>query len=368
MISETIKCNTAFLCKEMAVFSLPKKELTKKGRLRQHFVPKSYLKNFGDLIYCYDKKLGKKFRSTPTNIAVKPDFYGGEYEELPSLETEFSKMESFHSRSIKKLIQKKNYYDLSYIEKIGICEFFGFQYLRTEQSRQNIGHMMNSLYEALFSKSIPKELKVKASEKAITGMHLSSLKDYRKFSIIFFNMRFVVFENYTSIPFWTSDNPISKQNEYDEHPFGNLGLTNQGIEIHLPLTPKLSICALEPILFHAAPPFQEVYKKPHVIRENFLQVQYSTRFVYSNTSKFFQIKNILQDNPHLKDDKRSNFGQFVQNSKKQRIFINSERNDRWPIKNGEIMGKMKTWIEPDDLEYLLKQHKKEFSSPKPTKG
>ena len=86
---------------------MEKKELTKKGSIRQHFIPQFYLRNFGDAIYCYDKKDKIKFKTNPKDIAVKSDFYGGEYEEFPSLETEFSKIENKHSLAIKSLIEKK---------------------------------------------------------------------------------------------------------------------------------------------------------------------------------------------------------------------------------------------------------------------
>jgi len=64
----------------------------KKGKIRQHYVPQFYLRNFGNDLYCYDKKNESKFASTPENIAVKSDFYGGEYDGLPSLEKIFSQI------------------------------------------------------------------------------------------------------------------------------------------------------------------------------------------------------------------------------------------------------------------------------------
>ena len=106
-------------------------EFVKKGKVRQHFIPQFYLRNFGRKLYCFDKNKEEKFESTPDNIAVKPDFYGGEYEGLPSLETIFSQIENKHSEAIRRLIEEKNYYKLLESDKISICEFFAFQFLRT---------------------------------------------------------------------------------------------------------------------------------------------------------------------------------------------------------------------------------------------
>lgn len=328
----------------------------KKGKVRQHFVPQFYLRNFGDELYCFDKKNDEKFKTTPNNVALKPDFYGGEYEGIPSLETIFSQLENRHAVAIKNLIEKRDYYELSRDQKLAVCEFLAFQYLRTEESRKNITHLMESLYNLVGSKIIPENLKIKLSEKGSVGMHLDIMREYRRLAILFFNMKISVFLNKTTIPFWTSDNPVSKQNEYDTNPYGNLGITNKGIEIHLPLTPTLCLYALDPTIFYVESNFKEISTKQHVIRENFLQLRYSTRFVYSNTERFHLITSMLKSNPHLKDESRSDLEVFVGRGKNETYLITAERNDRWPIKD-KIMDKMETWISPDLVDQLFENEK-----------
>lgn len=328
----------------------------KKGKVRQHFVPQFYLRNFGDELYCFDKKNDEKFKTTPNNVALKPDFYGGEYEGIPSLETIFSQLENRHAVAIKNLIEKQDYYALPHDQKLAVCEFLAFQYLRTEESRKNITHLMESLYHLVGSKIIPENLKIKLSEKGSVGMHLDIMREYRRLAILFFNMKISVFLNKTTIPFWTSDNPVSKQNEYDTNPYGNLGITNKGIEIHLPLTPTLCLYALDPTIFYVESNFKEISTKQHVIRENFLQLRYSTRFVYSNTERFHLITSMLKSNPHLKDESRSDLEVFVGHGKNETYLITAERNDRWPIKD-KIMDKMETWISPDLVDQLFENEK-----------
>lgn len=328
----------------------------KKGKVRQHFVPQFYLRNFGDELYCFDKKNDEKFKTTPNNVALKPDFYGGEYEGIPSLETIFSQLENRHAVAIKNLIEKQDYYALPHDQKLAVCEFLAFQYLRTEESRKNITHLMESLYHLVGSKIIPENLKIKLSEKGSVGMHLDIMREYRRLAILFFNMKISVFLNKTTIPFWTSDNPVSKQNEYDTNPYGNLGITNKGIEIHLPLTPTLCLYALDPTIFYVESNFKEISTKQHVIRENFLQLRYSTRFVYSNTERFHLITSMLKSNPHLKDESRSDLEVFVGRGKNETYLITTERNDRWPIKD-KIMDKMETWISPDLVDQLFENEK-----------
>lgn len=327
-------------------------EIKKKGSVRQHFVPQFYLRNFGSELYCYDKTTDVKFKTTPKNIAVKQDFYGGEYEGIPSLETVFSQLETRHAVAIQNLIEKKDYYKLSTDHKLAVCEFLSFQYLRTEEARKGITNVLESAYKLIGSKIIPENLKVKVTEKGSVGMHLDLMGEYRRFATLFLNMKFSVFSNKTEIPFWTSDNPISKQNEYDMNPYGNLGIINKGIEIHLPLTSTLCLYALDPTVFYPESNFKEISTKQHVIRENFLQLRYSTRFVYSRAERFHLITSMLKSNPHLRDETRSDMEVFTGIGKNGTYLITSERNDRWPVRD-KIMGKMETWVSPELVEKIF---------------
>lgn len=330
---------------------MKKNELNKKGSIRQHFIPQFYLRNFGDTIYCYDKKNRSKFKTNSKNIAVKSDFYGGEFEEFPSLEKEFSKIESNHSKAIKNLIEEKNYYSLNHMDKLGVCEFLGFQYLRGEQQKTDIKSMTDVILDTMFHKIIPKELKVTLSKDNIVAFQLNAIKDFRKFAVFFFNMRFIIFENHTSIPFWTSDNLLAKQNEYDKHPFGTLGVLNRGIEIHIPLTPTLCILACDPTVFENAPEVKGMYEKKVVIRENFLQLRSSSRFVYSSTDRFHMIKSMLDNNPYYRKD-HGKFEYFKKKTGKNSMLISAERNDRWDVNDGELMGKLDTWMSIEEIEKI----------------
>lgn len=329
----------------------------KKGRIKQHYVPQFYLRNFGDPLYSFDKKTEKTIITTPKNLAVKADFYGGEFENLPSLEGLLSKLEGQHSVSMKKLIAKKDYYSLDRIDKIRICEFLGLQYVRTEQQRNDIRVMSDSIFNSMFESIIPPELKLTHGDSWDLTMQLKTIKEFRRFATIFFHMRFLIMENNTTIPFWTSDNPIAKQNEVDSAPLGTLGVTNSGIEIHLPLTPKLSLVALDPELFTLGPNKIEATKQG-VIRENFLQIDSSKRFVYSQSKRFHLIRGMLKNNPHYKDENRSRFETILgKQNGVTRVVIHAERNLRWPVDpNRPILDEMRTWISQDFIDTIMKDN------------
>lgn len=338
--------------------SVPNEKIKKKAKVRQHFVPRFYLRNFGEKIHCFDKKEERKFTSNPENISVKSDFYGGEYDGLPSLETAFSKIEQTHSLAIKKLLEKRDYYKLSHDEKVSICEFLALQFLRTESARNSMKHVFDEFLNLATKHVVPQHLKVTLTDNAMTGQHLGMIKEYKKYAVLFYNMKFVTCENHTGIPFWTSDNPITKQNEYDKNPLGNLGIVNRGIEIHLPISPNMAIWALDPTIYQVMPNTSTTYNKKHVIRENFLQLKFSSRFVYSSTSRFHLVKSMIKDNPHFKDGTPKN-EILIGESEKGTIFMTAERNDRWPIKGGKIMGKMDTWIDVDVVDKIFKDKKLE---------
>ena len=321
--------------------------IRKKAKIRQHFVPRFYLRNFGNTIYCFDKKEERKFLSNPKNMAVKNDFYGGEYAGLPSLETAFSQIEQMHSQAIKKLIETKDYYKLNHHDKTSICEFFALQFLRTESKKNDSRFIFEKLLNLVSKNNLPEYLEVKLTDESAIHHHLDIISDYKKFARLFFNMKFIIWENHTPVTFWTSDNPITKQNEYAEHPLGNLGIISRGIEIHLPLSPTLSIWAVDPTILGSTFNTHKIYHKQHIIRENFLQLKFASRFVYSNSQRFHLITSMLKDNPHFKDESLAKTEIFTGESDEYTVFMSSEMNSRGLANNKKrIMGKLDTWMDP----------------------
>ena len=316
-----------------------------KGEIRQHYVPQFYLRNFGEKLYCFDKKEGKQFCSKPKNLAVRKNFYGKNIDGLPSLESEFGKLESRYSVSIKKMIENKDYYSLGHNDKLQICEFLGFQYLRTEQQRKDIKSTTDAILGAVFESVIPPKLKLTHGGATDLGIQLSLFEKIECFAKLFFNMKFTILRNNTAIPYWASDNPLARQNEHDQASFGTLGIANSGIEFHLPLTSRLSLLVRDPMVFDSAPDqIQDI--KRGVIRENFLQFASSVRFVYSSLKRFHLIKCMLDNYPLYRDENRERFRDFwVTQDDGTKILIHAERNFRWPISpDRPVLDKMRTWV------------------------
>lgn len=333
---------------------------------RQHFVPRFYLKEFGEEIFVYDKTNDKQIISNPKNIAHHKDFYKITSDDQNVVEKMFGKFEDQQAPAFRKLIEERNYYILEEAEKLKICEFLAFMYLRTEEKRLDFKNHSENFLDEYAKTVLPPELKkiyseqfkLTYSEDAIKSLHTQILLDSLiPTSIIFYNMRFVMFENKTCFPFLTSDNPLTKENGFDRSGLGNLGLINEGIEFYLPLTPDLTLGLLDPITYHMAPLWM-LSDKMNTIRMNFLQLVYSTRFLYSKHKKFYLIKNMLNSNPHFRDPNRSRseFLKGVDKYGRTTAIWSAQRNLQHSINHTQPIGELKTWMDPNFVEELHKQY------------
>ena len=93
----------------------------------------------------------------------------------------------------------------------------------------------------------------------------------------FEDMHFTIMENMTDVPFWTSDNPVA----------------NFSIELHLPLTPKISLVLLDGRIFQKTE-YVKLERNIHASYQNLLQLCSSGRFVYSHYNEFDGVRKMIQ--------------------------------------------------------------------------
>lgn len=335
------------------------------GTRRQHFVPRFYLNGFGEEIFVYDKIDDRQFSTNSSNLALTKDFYKIHENDENAFEVLLSKFEDKQAPAFKKLIDERNYYILDEEDKISICEFISLLYLRTEEKRLDLRHLTDAINDEFAKSVLPPELKkiyseqfkYSYTEEGLKALHAKIMLDtFIPFSIIFYNMRFVMIENKTCYSFWTSDNPLSRQNEFDKSGFGNLGLTNMGIEFYLPLTPDLTLGLFDPVTYWMVPLWINA-DKMYSIRLNFLQTDSSTRFIYSKYEKFYLLKNMLDSNSHYRNPTRTRFEMLKGVDIEGRmILMNAERNLRNPVDPTKPIGKLETWMEPNFVEEIHKKY------------
>ncbi len=285
--------------------------------IKQHYVPQFYLRNFGEKIFGLDKKDSSIFETTPRRVAFKSNFYGPVIDGKQPLESVLSELEKEFSIAIREIIDKEDIHRISYENFRTFCRFVGLQYIRTDETRRKLEDAGNNLLHTMMRGKFPKlnDDIIKSSGLTDTGklgIHLQLLKSYGTYAYIVSNMKFITILNRTEIPLWTSDNPVALRNECEQPPFSNLGPMCKGIEIHIPITPKLMIMACDPYYFLDLPSVVEEHNEDQITKENLLQMNWSTRFLFSNSNEFHKSHEMLSSAPELRnpDRQRSKLNQI----------------------------------------------------------
>jgi len=165
--------------------------------------------------------------------------------------------------------------------------YVAVQDVRTRETREFIKGIGVKIKESLKGKPLSPKLEEELTEieKDDTNkiVHLKLLVEKligaRKLTEIIIQMKWILYENHTTIPLWTSDHPINRYNPIDLSPFGNLGLKSKGIQVFFPLTPTLGMLFCDPIEYMLEPDKIECIKD-NITFFNALQVIKSTRAIF----------------------------------------------------------------------------------------
>lgn len=267
-------------------------------------MPRFYLRNFGDVLYCYDKTNDRVFKTSVENIALESEFYGPAAKGTLSLESALSEKESKHSAVLRELMRVGDANRLSEEQRIELCGFITLQYLRSKEQRMRVENMSNDLLKVVAKGLGLGDVNVRYTDSHTMALHLRTMKNLSLFTYVVAQMKLITVKNLNTMQYWTSDNPTVLFNEFDQWPFGNLGLISRGIEIHVPITPHLAIIGCDPTVFAGLPDVLEEQDPQRVFRENWLQLIYSTRFLYSDSKHFPLAKQMLRKAPEARDPSR----------------------------------------------------------------
>ncbi len=277
----------------------------------QHYVPRFYLKKFTfnrdkDLLYCFDKAEKKNFTVNISKIGCESYFYDISVDVDQKFEKILSDKERKFSVAYHKLIRKRNLKRLSTKERRSIAELVALQELRTKEYREMLRNIVRGTNEALLGKGklseeLKKQLEEDNTEDSIKSMQIKSIQEnISNYGTIISKMNWILLENITHIPYWTSDHPINRYNDVDMSPYGNLGFLSTGIQIFFPLTPRLALAFCDPEKFRYLPEFER-NDLEGVTFQNSLQVNRSTRHIFCNLDDFSLAEKILEENPSLGD-------------------------------------------------------------------
>lgn len=277
----------------------------------QHYVPRFYLSNFSMingknyLINCFSKSLPKKMIVNIRNICGEKYFYDISKDTNQLIEKRLGNFESKFNLVYNKVINIETLEYLTEDERITFAFFIATQWIRTKEQRETIKDMIKQLTKRLsrekLSEELEKQLKRANTEEYSKELHLSLLEDLPEYVRIILSMKWILFKNKTSIPYWTSDHPINLYNPIDLWPYGNIGLSCKGIQIFFPLNSNISICLCDPKIYFLLPSKYEITDVQNIIFQNHLQVKWSTSHIFSVNNDFSLAEKMIKENPELKD-------------------------------------------------------------------
>jgi hypothetical protein len=274
---------------------------------KQHFIPQFYLRSFANdyKIYCYDKVRDVSYQTTVKDIAQQNHFYEAEELIRGTIEKIFNKKDQLFNTVYLKLLQKKDIYQLSEYERDIFFVFIAIQILRTDEFRSTLQNVSDQAINKLAEKTgvkVPDGYMIYTHPESTKRMHLRMVHDRAKvidFSDSLSIRKWILFENDTGYPLWTSDNPVTMDNGYSHE----LGILSKGSEIHFPLTPDLCLTSFDPSTHR--PPNNNKMEFLNIDYNNMLQVTRSKRFIYSSTNDFTLARMFLRDYPFYKDPYRN---------------------------------------------------------------
>lgn len=224
-------------------------------RENQHYVPKMLLRNFAigasssrgrEQVHVLDKSTSRVFTANIRNIAAAFEFYEAELAGEPlDVEALLSELEGHTSAALEKVLAAETVADLSAEDRMWLSIFCSVQFVRTQTVRDRIGalnedmeaHIRRMGYDpaqvAGFQRMSEDDIK-----KMGIGLIASALREYPKY----FNQKaWFVMKAEGDLDFLIGDHPIVMSNDRRFGPYGNLGLAVPGVQIYLPLSPRLTL-------------------------------------------------------------------------------------------------------------------------------
>ena len=281
--------------------------IIKNKPIRQHYIPKFYLKNFSFLkngnnfVHVYDLNEKKQYISSVDNIALEKKYYdiqnSNSNKEI-SIEKILQVFESSAAKSINKIIKYKSLKTLSEEDRLNIAFFSSLLMTRIPRKRKMMEEVVEKMKSLAYGEN--NEKKERASQKLrdqIDNLDNEKLKEISikttlnsviKLSPYFLNIHWTLSIAGNNDFFHTSDNPITLYNLINHSPYGSLGLAKLGINIYLPISSKITLWMYRPEDYGMIGLFDYLPALPeNVIHINSELVMQATRFLYAETDSFF---------------------------------------------------------------------------------
>ncbi len=225
----------------------------------QHYVPKFILRNFlanpkKEQVHVFSKSSGRGFTTSIKNIMAERRFHEFNIDEnyLASFEESVCRVEDMLLPAYRSVVENRRF-NRTPEQKAHLAMLVAFQFLRTRSQRDQFVDMERQLTEHLKQNgdSIEDiEGYEPLTDDALREQHIRFMRDAAgDFAQIIGAKDFLLLEAPKGRHFYLSDNPVTIHNSQPSDGFyGNMGLACEGIEIYMPLTSDLQLCAWCPSL------------------------------------------------------------------------------------------------------------------------
>lgn len=276
---------------------------------KQHFVPQFYLRNFSldekkIGISSYNHKADKFFVDVPIKSqAYKSYIYGEDGLIEKDLSVFEARISALIADPINKINQPSNPEDFNLLK-----EFVLIQQSRTFKAGTEALATINTAFDASrpFLKKkdqLPKDIYI--SHKYPTLLSLYHALDHA-YLMGHLAMKSIV--NMSKLSFITSDNPIASYNtwmEQQNYYAGATALAAKGLQIFLPIAPRLTYCFYDPYIYQLGDPdkgFVETTSETDVHQLNALQYLFSDSQLFFSEKILSQIyiKDLVKESNHLR--------------------------------------------------------------------
>lgn len=314
----------------------------------QHYVSQFLLRNFGngkkDQVWVYDKSSGRSFPSNVKNVASESRFYNFEHEgQTMSLEPWLCSLEGQAKSVISSILDADSLSVLGGEQRQILASFLAVQMIRTKTFREEWNGFPRMLRERLerdgdevVPGSQAEELLREISENDLKEQTARMVFDAPEtYAAHFLEKDWVLAATPRKHPFLLSDNPLTRQNTFEQSNRGNLGLATPGIEIYFPLSPARALamwCPTLSDLVHRAassPRRRQAlddtsdpegiaalsnalrgeklvqYSVANVENFNSLQIAWSERYIFSTLNDFRLASEMLEVQPRLRGGPRT---------------------------------------------------------------
>lgn len=219
-----------------------------------------------------------------------------------------------------------------------LAYYIALQYARTEEIRMSMEEMSQKFYKEwswLIMQNLDKVKKDKGAVTKVGKEKISDLQDaidnktwtkdsynieldpvYTKvqhLSMIFelaqqiskylYSYKWLISRNFTTQPFFTSDNPVVKKANMN-HPFYSGGFQSKGMEVHFPLSNCYTLTMHEPsYLQEKNPELMQMYildaTEQNVMYFNDIQVKHATNQLFCSENKFEMALKRIKESPEI---------------------------------------------------------------------